>query len=50
MLDGKHAWIEDGIINLSDRPVTAGSLKPEPMPGAPADPAPRPKVRPVGTH
>lgn len=50
VLDGKHAWIEDGIINLSERPVTAGSLKPAPVAGAPADPAPRPKVRPVGTH
>jgi alkylation response protein AidB-like acyl-CoA dehydrogenase len=51
VLEGKHAWLESGILKLSDRPQTAGSLKPEPaMAGAPADPAPRPKVRPVGTH
>jgi hypothetical protein len=49
VLDGKHAWMEDGILTLSDRQV--GSLKPEPaVAGAPADPAPRPRVRPVGTH
>ncbi|HYO14117.1 MAG TPA: acyl-CoA dehydrogenase family protein [Thermoanaerobaculia bacterium] len=51
VLEGKHAWLEDGIIKLSERPKTAGSLKPEPaVAGAPADPAPRPRVRPVGTH
>jgi alkylation response protein AidB-like acyl-CoA dehydrogenase len=51
VLEGKHAWLEDGILKLSDRPQTAGSLKPQPaVAGAPADPAPRPRVRPVGTH
>jgi alkylation response protein AidB-like acyl-CoA dehydrogenase len=51
VLEGRHAWLEDGILKLSDRPQTAGSLKPEPaIAGAPADPAPRPRVRPVGTH
>jgi alkylation response protein AidB-like acyl-CoA dehydrogenase len=51
VLEGQHVWLESGILKLSDREQTAGSLKPEPaMAGAPADPAPRPKVRPVGTH
>jgi hypothetical protein len=48
VLDGKHAWLEEGILPLG---VRAEALKPKAaVAGAPADPVPVPKVRPVGTH
>jgi hypothetical protein len=47
VLDGKHAWLEEGILTLDERKV--GSLKPE-TPFATKDPAPVPRVRPVGTN
>jgi alkylation response protein AidB-like acyl-CoA dehydrogenase len=46
VLDGQHAWLEEGIMSLGDR---AGRLKPEAVFGTP-DPEPIPRVRPVGTH
>jgi alkylation response protein AidB-like acyl-CoA dehydrogenase len=53
VLDGKHAWLEEGSLGL-DRPAeslkpAAESLKPETSFG-PQDPVPVPKVRPIGTH
>src|SRR5215203_4243059 len=50
VLDCKHAWVEEGILSLTDRGVTAQDLKPEAVGGGQADPVPVPKVRPVGTH
>jgi alkylation response protein AidB-like acyl-CoA dehydrogenase len=51
VLDGKHAWIEEGILKLGERPqMEAKSLKPTAVDPAHPDPAPVPKVRPVGTH
>jgi len=50
VLDGKHAWIEEGILSLEDRSVSAADLKPETVGGGKAEPVPMPKVRPVGTH
>jgi alkylation response protein AidB-like acyl-CoA dehydrogenase len=47
VLDGKHAWLEQGILTLDERKV--GSLKPD-TPFATKDPAPVPRVRPVGTN
>jgi alkylation response protein AidB-like acyl-CoA dehydrogenase len=47
VLDGKHAWIESGILNLGAR---AEALKPQSVEPANPDPVPVPKVRPVGTH
>ena len=44
VLDGKHSWLEQGILGLKAR-----ALKPEGVFGEP-DPQPAPKVRPVGTH
>ena len=44
VLDGQHAWLEEGIQRVGDK-----SLKPEGVFGV-ADPAPVPRVRPVGTH
>ncbi len=44
VLDGQHAWLEEGIQRVDDK-----SLKPTGQYGV-ADPAPVPKVRPVGTH
>ncbi|HVS00652.1 MAG TPA: acyl-CoA dehydrogenase family protein [Thermoanaerobaculia bacterium] len=46
VLDGQHAWLEDGILSLGDR---AERLKPEAVFGAP-DPEPVPRASPVGTH
>jgi alkylation response protein AidB-like acyl-CoA dehydrogenase len=46
VLDGKHAWLEQGGLGL-DRP--ARELKPV-TPFKTDDPKPVPKVRPVGTH
>jgi len=49
VLDGRHAWIEQGIQSLGERKV--GSLKPVPAEGpAMADPPAVPRARPVGTH
>jgi alkylation response protein AidB-like acyl-CoA dehydrogenase len=49
VLDGRHAWIEQGIQSLGERKV--GSLEPVPAEGpAMADPPPVPRARPVGTH
>jgi alkylation response protein AidB-like acyl-CoA dehydrogenase len=49
VLDGRHAWLEQGIQSLGERRV--GSLKPVPAEGpAMADPPPVPRARPVGTH
>jgi hypothetical protein len=45
VLEGKHAWLETGILTLEDRKI--GNLKPE-SPFGKADPAPVPKARPVG--
>ena len=50
VLDGKHAWVEDGILSLKDRNISGGDLKPETVGGGKAEPVPMPKVRPVGTH
>jgi hypothetical protein len=50
VLDGKHAWIEEGILSLEDRGISAMDLKPEAVGGGKAEPVPMPKVRPVGTH
>jgi hypothetical protein len=47
VLDGKHAWLEDGIMGLEPR---VSELKPETVAGGKAEPAPIPKVRPVATH
>jgi hypothetical protein len=46
VLAGEHAWVEAGILGLGE---SAAALKPEPHFG-PADPAPIPAARPVGTH
>ena len=47
VLDGKHAWLEEGALGLEAR---AKALKPVPVePGEP-DPVPVPKVRPVTAH
>jgi alkylation response protein AidB-like acyl-CoA dehydrogenase len=48
VLDGKHAWLEEGILNLEER--AQADLKPENVGGGKAEPVPVPKVRPVGTH
>jgi hypothetical protein len=45
VLDGKHAWLEQGILSVHE----ARSLKPEGVFGQ-DDPKPVPKARPVGTH
>jgi len=50
VLDGKHAWIEQGILSLEDRAHAQVNLKPEPVKPSQPDPAPIPKVRPIGTH
>ncbi|HEV8580825.1 MAG TPA: acyl-CoA dehydrogenase family protein [Thermoanaerobaculia bacterium] len=47
VLDGKHAWLEEGILGLEAR---AEALKPEAVGGGKAEPVPMPRVRPVGTH
>ena len=47
VLDGKHAWLEDGILGLEER---AGVMKPEAAGGVEAEPVPMPKARPVGTR
>jgi alkylation response protein AidB-like acyl-CoA dehydrogenase len=47
VLDGRHAWLETGILTLEDR--KAAQLKPEGVFGV-DDPAPVPKARPVGTN
>jgi alkylation response protein AidB-like acyl-CoA dehydrogenase len=48
VLDGQHAWLEEGALPLSDRAKAA--MKPEAVEPSNPDPAPVPKVRPVGTH
>lgn len=45
VLDGKHAWLEEGALTLRERGEAA--LKPEP---AEPEPVAIPKVRPIGTH
>ena len=50
MLDGKHAWVEEGILSLGERGVHGGDLKPEVVGGGKAEPVPVPQARPVGTH
>ncbi|HEV2854373.1 MAG TPA: acyl-CoA dehydrogenase family protein [Thermoanaerobaculia bacterium] len=50
VLDGRHAWVEEGILSLDDRNVSERDLKPEAVGGGKVDPVPMPKVRPVGTH
>src|SRR5436305_2282574 len=43
VLDGKHAWIEEGILKLSERPqMEAKTLKPTAVDPAHPDPAPVP--------
>jgi len=48
VLDGQHAWLEDGALTLRERHQAA--LKPESVEPANPDPVPIPKVRPIGTH
>ncbi|MFL6233498.1 MAG: acyl-CoA dehydrogenase family protein [Thermoanaerobaculia bacterium] len=48
VLDGKHAWLEEGALPLSDRAKAA--MKPVAVEPSNPDPVPVPKVRPVGTH
>jgi alkylation response protein AidB-like acyl-CoA dehydrogenase len=48
VLDGQHAWLEEGALALSDR--AKATMKPEAVDPSNPDPAPVPKVRPVGTH
>jgi alkylation response protein AidB-like acyl-CoA dehydrogenase len=48
VLDGKHAWLEEGALGLDERAKAA--MKPEAVVPSQPDPAPVPKVRPVGTH
>ena len=50
VLDGKHAWLEEGILGLEDRGVSSLEMKPEAVGGGKPEPVPVPKVRPVGTH
>jgi alkylation response protein AidB-like acyl-CoA dehydrogenase len=45
VLEGKHAWLETGILTLEDRKIS--TLKPASSYGQ-TDPAPVPKARPVG--
>jgi hypothetical protein len=45
VLDGKHAWLEKGILTLEDR--RAARLQPE-SPFGEAEPVPVAKARPVG--
>ncbi|HEX7183852.1 MAG TPA: acyl-CoA dehydrogenase family protein [Thermoanaerobaculia bacterium] len=47
VLDGRHAWLEQGILSLEEKRIA--SLRPDGVFGEP-DPAPVPKVRPVGTN
>jgi hypothetical protein len=46
VLDGQHAWLEEGALGLKAR---AEALRPETV-GGKAEPVPVPRVRPVGTH
>jgi alkylation response protein AidB-like acyl-CoA dehydrogenase len=48
VLDGQHAWLEEGALTLRERHQAA--LKPESVDPSNPDPVPVPKVRPVGTH
>ena len=45
VLDGQHAWLEEGALTLRER--GEAELKPEP---AEPEPVAIPKVRPIGTH
>jgi alkylation response protein AidB-like acyl-CoA dehydrogenase len=47
VLDGKHAWLEEGALGLQAR---ADELKPETVGGGKAEPVPVPKARPVTAH
>jgi alkylation response protein AidB-like acyl-CoA dehydrogenase len=48
VLDGKHAWLEEGALTMHERHQAA--MKPTAVDPSQPDPAPVPKVRPVGTH
>jgi alkylation response protein AidB-like acyl-CoA dehydrogenase len=50
VLDGQHAWLEQGTLSMADREQSQASLKPESVKPSQPDPAPIPKVRPIGTH
>ncbi len=47
VLDGKHAWLEEGTMGVA---AQAKELKPEAVVGGKAEPVPMPKARPVGTR
>ncbi|HEX5720230.1 MAG TPA: acyl-CoA dehydrogenase family protein [Thermoanaerobaculia bacterium] len=50
VLDGKHAWLEEGSMGL-DRPLHGDKLELKPAtPFKTEDPKPVPKIRPVGTR
>ncbi|MEO6195018.1 MAG: acyl-CoA dehydrogenase family protein [Thermoanaerobaculia bacterium] len=48
VLDGKHAWLEEGIQGLNAH--AKAEMKPRAVEPLQPDPAPVPKARPVGTH
>jgi hypothetical protein len=48
VLDGQHAWLEEGALTMHERHQAA--MKPEAVEPSNPDPVPVPKVRPVGTH
>jgi alkylation response protein AidB-like acyl-CoA dehydrogenase len=53
VLDGKHAWLEEGILKLSERPALAAPKPTEPTTGdaqAVAAAPPIPKARALGSH
>ena len=54
VLDGKHAWLEEGILKLSERPALTGPKPAEPGKGEGAQTVaaspPIPKARALGSH
>jgi alkylation response protein AidB-like acyl-CoA dehydrogenase len=53
VLDGKHAWLEEGILKLSERPALAAPKPTEPTKGdaqAVEAASPIPKARALGSH
>jgi hypothetical protein len=48
ILDGKHAWLEEGALTLRERALQAS--RPETAEAAKPEAAPAPKARPVGTR
>jgi alkylation response protein AidB-like acyl-CoA dehydrogenase len=53
VLDGKHAWLEEGILKLSERPALAAPKPAEPTKGdaqAVEAASPIPKARALGSH